>query len=60
MLQNSFCTDDQKFCGLQAQFSCKDVRGPIAYVKLTGDFDNAIEVIRIGDCFPVCVFAKNS
>ena len=25
-----------------------------------GDFGNANEVIRIGDCFPLCVFAKNS
>src|ERR1700681_3437665 len=30
VLQNSFCTDSQKFCGLQARFSCKDVRGRIA------------------------------
>jgi hypothetical protein len=29
-------------------------------VKLTGDFDNAIEVIRIGNCFPFRIFAKNS
>ena len=29
-------------------------------VKLTGDFDNAIASIRIGDCFPFRVFAKNS
>src|SRR5271168_2983902 len=28
VLQKSFCTDDQKFCGLQARLSCKDVRGP--------------------------------
>jgi hypothetical protein len=28
VLQRSFCTDGQKFCGLQARFSCKDVRGP--------------------------------
>ena len=30
VLQKSFCTNGQKFCGLQARFSCKDVRGPIA------------------------------
>jgi len=30
------------------------------HVKLTGDFGNAVEVIRIGDCFPFRVFAKNS
>jgi hypothetical protein len=30
------------------------------HVKLTGDFGNAIEVIRIGDCFPLRIFAKNS
>jgi hypothetical protein len=30
------------------------------HVKLTGDFGNAIEVIRIGGCFPFRVFAKNS
>jgi hypothetical protein len=30
VLQKSFCTDDQKFCGLQARFSCKDVSGPVA------------------------------
>jgi len=41
--------------GLQARLSCKDVRD-----KLTGDLGNAIEVIRIGDCFPFRVFAKNS
>ena len=29
-------------------------------VKLTGDFGNAIEVIRIGECFPFRVFARNS
>ena len=29
-------------------------------VKLTGDFDNAIASIRIGDRFPFRVFAKNS
>ena len=27
--------------------------------KLTGDFGNAMEVPRIGDCFPSCVLAKN-
>src|SRR5215510_7558722 len=27
--------------------------------KLTGDFGNAIEVIRIGDYFPFRLFAKN-
>ena len=30
------------------------------HLKLTGDFGNAIEVIRIGSCFPFRVFAKNS
>jgi hypothetical protein len=30
VLQKSFCTDDQKFCGLQARLSCKDVRDLIA------------------------------
>src|SRR5258708_5345221 len=30
VLQKSFCTDGQKFCGLQVRVSCKDVRGPIA------------------------------
>ena len=30
------------------------------HVKLTGDFGNAVEVIRIGDCFTFRVFAKNS
>jgi hypothetical protein len=30
VLQRSFCTDDQKFCGLQARLSCKDVRDLIA------------------------------
>jgi tetratricopeptide (TPR) repeat protein len=28
VLQKSFCTGDQKFCGLQARLSCKNVRGP--------------------------------
>ena len=61
VLQNSFCTGDQKFCGLQARLSCNDVRDLIASrKKLTGDFGNAIEIIRIVDCFPFCVFAKNS
>ncbi len=30
LLQKSFCTGDQKFCGLQARLSCKDVRDLIA------------------------------
>jgi hypothetical protein len=30
LLQKSFCTGDQKFCGLQARLSCKDVRELIA------------------------------
>jgi hypothetical protein len=60
LLQKSFCTGDQKFCGLQARLSCKDVRTSSPHVKLTGDFGNAIEVIRIGDRFPFRVFAKNS
>jgi hypothetical protein len=30
LLQKSFCTGDQKFCGLQVRLSCKDVRDPIA------------------------------
>ena len=30
VLQKSFCTDDQNFCGLQARLSCKDVRDLIA------------------------------
>ena len=38
MLQKSFCTGDQKFCGLQARLSRKDVRDLIASRKSTGDF----------------------
>jgi hypothetical protein len=30
VLQKSFCTGDQKSCGLQARLSCKDVRDLIA------------------------------
>jgi hypothetical protein len=30
LLQESFCTGDEKFCGLQARLSCKDVRDLIA------------------------------
>jgi hypothetical protein len=30
LLQKSFCTGDEKFCGLQARLSCKDVRDLIA------------------------------
>src|SRR5215467_14394346 len=30
------------------------------YAKLTGDFRNATEAIRIGDCVSSQVFAKNS
>jgi hypothetical protein len=30
VLQNSFCTGDQRFCGLQARLSYKDVRDLIA------------------------------
>ena len=30
LLQKSFCPGDQKFCGLQVRFSCKDVRDLIA------------------------------
>ena len=51
---------DQKFCGRQARLSRKDVRDLIASRKTQGDFGNAIEIIRIVDCFPFRVFAKNS
>jgi hypothetical protein len=30
VLQKSFCTDDRKFCELQARLSCEDVRDLIA------------------------------
>ena len=30
LLQKSFRTGDRKFCGLQARFSCKDVRDLVA------------------------------
>jgi hypothetical protein len=30
VLQKSFCTGDQKFCGLQVRLSCKDVRDLMA------------------------------
>jgi hypothetical protein len=30
LLQKSFCIGNQKFCGLQARLSCKDVRDLIA------------------------------
>jgi hypothetical protein len=30
VLQKSFCSGDQKFCGLKARLSCKDVRDLIA------------------------------
>jgi hypothetical protein len=30
LLQKSFCTGDQKFCGLLMRLSCKDVRDLIA------------------------------
>jgi hypothetical protein len=30
LLQNSFCTGDEKFCGLRARLSCKDVSDLIA------------------------------
>ena len=33
VLQKSFCTDDQKFCGLQARLSRIDVRDLIASRK---------------------------
>jgi hypothetical protein len=33
VLQNSFCTGVQKFCGLQARLSCKDARDLIASRK---------------------------
>ena len=60
VLQKSFCTDDQKFCELQARISCKDVRDLIASRKTHRRLRNAIEVIRIGDYFPFCVFARKS
>ena len=44
VLQKSFYTGNQKFCGVQARLSCKDVRGTSSpLVKLTGDFGSAIE-----------------
>jgi len=33
VLQKSFCTGDQKFCGLQARLSRKDVRDLITSRK---------------------------
>jgi hypothetical protein len=60
VLQKSFCTGVQKFCGLQARLPCRDVGTSSPHVKFTGDFGNAIEAIRIGDCFPFRVFARNS
>jgi hypothetical protein len=60
LLQKSFCTGDQKFRGLQARLSCKDARDLIASRQTHRRFGNAIEVIRIGDCFPFRVFAKKS
>src|SRR5271154_1455279 len=46
--------------GYRRGFRLKMWRTSSPHVKLTGDFGNAIEVTRIGDCFPSRVFAKNS
>jgi hypothetical protein len=60
VLQKSFCTGDQKFCGLQRDIRVR-LRGASSLrAKLIGDFDNATEIARIGDLFLLCVFAKNS
>jgi hypothetical protein len=47
-----FCTGDQNSAGRSCVFSCKDVRGDCSsHVKLTGEFGNAIEGIRISNAF---------
>ena len=48
-------------CGPLMRFSCKDAaRASFPHAKLTGDFANGSEAVRIGDCFPFRNFAKNS
>jgi hypothetical protein len=59
LLQKSFCTGGQKFCGPPMRFSCKDAGASSPQIKLSRDLANASEAIRIGDCFPFRNFAKN-
>jgi hypothetical protein len=54
MLQKSFCTGDQKILRPVGAGT------PSPHAKLTGDFGNTTEVIRIGDCFLLRIFATNS
>src|SRR5262249_37283298 len=46
--------------GYGSSFRVRMLGTSSAHVKLTGEFGNAIEAIRIGDCFSFRVFAKNS
>ena len=58
VLQKSFCTGIKNAVG-KARLSRKDVRGPHRSRKPSGDFGNAIEIIRIVDRFPLHVVTKN-
>jgi hypothetical protein len=54
VLQNSIFADDQNSAGRGRDFRVQNV-----HAKFTGDFGNAIEVIRISDRSLLSVFAKN-
>jgi hypothetical protein len=49
VLQKSFCTGDQKFCGLQARFSSKHVGTSSHGDELTGNLANELDAISIDD-----------
>ena len=60
VLQKSFCTGDEKFCGPQARLSCKDVRGPHR-LALNSQATSAGRLRRYKSAIasPFRVFAKN-
>jgi hypothetical protein len=59
VLQKSIFADDQNSAGRGRDFVYKMRATSRPHAKFTGDFGNAIEVIRISDRSLLSVFAKN-
>ena len=50
-----FAPGFKKSAGYRRDFRVKMRGASSPHVKLTGDFGNAIEIVRIGECFPFLV-----
>ncbi|QHO72848.1 hypothetical protein ACH79_09615 [Bradyrhizobium sp. CCBAU 051011] len=59
VLQKSIFADDQNSAGRGRDFRVQDVRDLTASRKFTGDFGNAIEVMRLSNRSLLSVFARN-